>query len=218
MSDKTLNNTLIVFAKFPEPGKVKTRLAKDLGESRAAEIYSSMALDIISRVSRSGLYDTVIFYDPPEKRKEIAIWLGDCKNIKAEHLIPQTGCTLGERIAAAFQTVLSTEDKKAVIIGTDCTEVSAGIIEDSFEALREYDVLIGPSEDGGYYLLGLKSFIPELFQDIEWSTERVLEQTVNRIRQMGISHKLLEPLRDIDNIHDLKSASVDKILETDKPI
>lgn len=218
MPDKVENNTLIVFAKLPEPGKVKTRLAQDLGEQRAAEIYSDIARDIISRVSESSTYETLIYFDPPDKKNEITLWLKECTYIESERLIPQEGGSLGERILSAFESIFSSGAKSAVIIGTDCTDVNANMIEESFQELREYDAVLGPAQDGGYYLLGLNSLIPELFQEIGWSTEYVLEQTISRLNKLGLNYKLRETLRDIDNLNDLNSVSKNYALGKDNTI
>ena len=218
MSERVENNTLIVFAKLPEPGKVKTRLAQDLGNERAAEIYSTIAQDIISRVSKPLLYETVVFYDPPEKRNEAALWLKDCMQTNSEHLIPQEGDSLGERISGAFESRFYSGTKSAVIIGTDCIDVTADMIIESFGELRNYDAVLGPAEDGGYYLLGLNYFIPELFQGIDWSSGLVLEQTISRLNKLGANYTLRETLRDIDNLNDLNSVSNDFGLGKEKAI
>ncbi len=209
MPNKAKNNTLIVFAKLPEPGKVKTRLARDLGDEKAAEIYSDIASDIISRVSKSSKYETFIYYDPPEKKNQIALWLKDCANMDSGHLFPQKGDKLGDRISGAFERVFSSGNKRVVIIGTDCTDVSTNMIEETFLELRDFDAVLGPAQDGGYYLLGLKQFVPELFQDIDWSTELVLEQTISRLDNLGLNYKPLETLRDLDNLNDLNNLSYD---------
>jgi len=218
MPDRVENNTLIVFAKLPEPGKVKTRLAQDLGNERAAEIYSTIARDIISRVSKPLLYETVIFYDPPEKKDEVDLWLKDCAQTDNEHLIPQEGGSLGERISGAFESIFYAGANSTVIIGTDCTDVTANMIGETFGELKEYDAVLGPAEDGGYYLLGLNCFIPGLFKEIEWSTELVLEQTISRLNKLGANYKLRETLRDIDNLKDLNSVSNDFELGKEKSI
>lgn len=207
MSDHSHKDVLIVFAKLPEPGKVKTRLAKDLGDQKAAEIYSVIARDIISRVSSSEKYTTAIFYDPPDKKNEIISWLEDIAPVESHNYFEQEGNILGERISYAFEKVFSGGADRAVIIGTDCSEVSAEMIEDTFEELRGYDTVIGPAQDGGYYLLGLSRYDPLIFQDIEWSTERVFEQTLRRVQEQGLNCKILKTLSDIDNIEDLKRTS-----------
>lgn len=203
MPDYSPKNVLIVLAKLPEPGEVKTRLAKDLGVKKAAELYSLIARDIISRVSASERYTTALFYDPPDKKNEIISWLEDIATIESCNYFKQEGNILGERISSAFEIVFSSGAERAVIIGTDCMEVSAEMIEETFNALKEYDTVIGPAEDGGYYLLGLNRFLPDLFLDIEWSTEHVFQQTLTRVKDGGLTLKLLKTLTDIDNLEDL---------------
>lgn len=213
MSKNIGNNALIVFAKLPEPGKVKTRLARDVGKKRAALIYSLIAKDVIDRVSKSREYNTAIFFDPPEKINEVKDWIGEGIVESGPGgsglFFPQEGGSLGERISRAFGKMFSSGADRAVIIGTDCIELTACTIEQAFGALRDYDAVLGPAEDGGYYLLGLSFLTPELFQQIDWSTKFVLEQTIGRIREKGLNYKLLETLRDIDNLNDLNSISKD---------
>ncbi|MEQ9620104.1 MAG: TIGR04282 family arsenosugar biosynthesis glycosyltransferase [Deltaproteobacteria bacterium] len=199
MHDVSSRNTLIVFAKYPEPGKVKTRLAEDLGAERAAAIYSYMAETVINNVCNTANYWTEIFFDPPEKDKEIRSWLGNTP----DSYLPQQGHTLGEKISNAFRTVFSGVSDRAVIIGTDCVDVSADTVAYAFECLRHHDLVVGPADDGGYYLLGLKSYEPEIFRNIDWSTDQVLKQTIERIKERGLSFFMLETLMDIDTVFDL---------------
>jgi rSAM/selenodomain-associated transferase 1 len=201
MTDSTQKKTLIIFLKYPEAGKVKTRLAKDLGAQRAAKFYSQMAKKIIGNVMDTDIYRTTIFYDPPEKENEIRNWIE-----KKEVLFsPQRGDTLGDKITDAFAQVFSSGSDKAVIIGTDCVDVSSKTIIQAMNALDDIDVVLGPAEDGGYYLLGLNSHVPGIFQEIEWSTDRVLHQTLERLKEKKLSYKLLKTLKDIDTLDDLKS-------------
>jgi rSAM/selenodomain-associated transferase 1 len=201
MTNSTKKNTLIVFLKYPEAGKVKTRLAKDVGDQRAAEIYSQMSKTIIENVLDVSGYRTIIFYNPPEKENEIRDWLGN----KQCPITPQAGETLGDKIVDAFAQVFSSGADKAVIIGTDCIDVSSETITQAINSLEEVDVVLGPAMDGGYYLLGLNNHIPEIFQEIEWSTDRVLNQTLERIKDKKLSFELLKTLKDIDTLDDFNS-------------
>ncbi len=199
MTENKQKNTLIVFVKYPNPGKVKTRLAKKIGNERATYYYSLMAKQIIDQVSQSDNYSTTIFFDPPEKEKKVIRWLGN--GIKK--FMPQSGANLGKKIANSFEQVISSGARRSIIIGTDCVEVTKEIVNRAFELLGRADVILGPTEDGGYYLLGLKCFAPELFENIDWSTERVLNQTLDRINEKNLSYELLEKLKDIDTVNDL---------------
>lgn len=201
MTNSTKKNTLIVFLKYPEAGKVKTRLAKDVGDQRAAEIYSRMSKTIIENVLDASGYRTIIFYNPPEKENEIRDWLGN----KQCPITPQAGETLGDKIVDAFTQVFSSGADKAVIIGTDCIDVSSETITQAINSLEDVDVVLGPAVDGGYYLLGLNNHIPEIFQEIEWSTDRVLNQTLERIKDKKLSFELLKTLKDIDTLDDFNS-------------
>jgi len=199
MSHTEEKTILIVFLKFPEPGKVKTRLAQDVGEERAAEIYSKMATAILEQVTGSTGYRTIIYYDPPEKLEEIKSWLRKYDLLYSA----QSGKTLGNRIINAFREVFDNGAEKTVIIGTDCVDVDSDTIKEAIAVLENNDVVLGPAEDGGYYLLGLNKHRPEIFKDIDWSTERVLKQTIEKILEKNLSYRLLKTLKDIDNANDL---------------
>lgn len=199
MTQKTNKNTLIIFLKYPEAGKVKTRLAKDIGNNEAARIYSLMTLNIIESVVAPECYNTIIFYDPPEKEQEIKNWVGK----KEIQYAPQEGNTLGDRISNAFKVVFSSGIEKAVIIGTDCLDVSSDIINVAIHLLDETEVVLGPAEDGGYYILALNKYRPEIFQDIDWSTKHVLEQTVLKIVENKLTYHKLKTLKDIDTVEDI---------------
>ncbi|HWP93416.1 MAG TPA: TIGR04282 family arsenosugar biosynthesis glycosyltransferase [Thermodesulfobacteriota bacterium] len=205
MSRPKLNHTLLIFVKYPEPGRVKTRLAEDLGHEKAAEIYASMAESVIHNLSESEEYKTIIFFDPPDRKREMENWLG-----KRYRLLAQEGNSLGERMANALEKTFSLGAEKAVIIGTDCLEITEEIISRAFQSLDEMDLVLGPAEDGGYYLLGMKESIPEIFDDITWSTSQVLGQTINKIKTMGLKFSLLKTLRDIDTISDFNNDLLSK--------
>jgi len=199
MTKKTKKNALIIFLKYPQAGKVKTRLAKDVGDYEAARIYSNMALNIIESVVDPKSYNTILFYYPPEKEKEIKDWVGE----KEVQYSPQVGNTLGDRISNAFKEVFSSSADKTVIIGTDCLDITSENIKEALYLLDETEVVLGPAEDGGYYLLGLNKYRPQIFQDIDWSTEHVLEQTVLRIVENSLNYSLLKTLKDIDTVDDI---------------
>ncbi|MEW6145958.1 MAG: TIGR04282 family arsenosugar biosynthesis glycosyltransferase [Thermodesulfobacteriota bacterium] len=200
MPERDRKNILIVFVKYPEPGLVKTRIARDLGAQRAAEMYARMAKSVIENVSASDSYGTVIYFDPPHREKDVRGWLGT-ENASYE---PQSGGELGERMSDAFERVFSKGAEKAVLIGTDVPDISGDTVTAAFSLLEETDVVTGPAADGGYYLLGLKSIEPSLFSDIEWGTSLVLNQTLNRINEKNLSHKTLDTLKDVDTINDVR--------------
>ncbi len=201
-------NILLYFVKYPTPGKVKTRLAKTVGEKEAARLYSELTrknLEVIVSLHANEGFDLVIVYDPPEKIEDIKRWL----SLSCEYL-PQRGAGLGERLTQAFHEVFSAKggsasggqggSRRVMALGSDTLGLTSDIIQQGFEALALNDVVVGPAEDGGYYLIGLSSFQPGLFKEISWSTDIVLQQTYNRISKLGLSHQTLVPLQDLDEI------------------
>lgn len=204
-----MENAVIIFLKYPEPGRVKTRLAKDIGDEKACAIYKSLVENVIKNIftKNPGTYDVHIFFTPADKENEIKNWLKSIIDNERAFYIqysPQEGNTLGERMSNAFQQTLQRKDcKRCIIIGTDCPEIDATMIESVFEILKEKDIVIGPCKDGGYYLLGMSGFVPDLFVDIDWSTDRVFKQTMGKIQKNNLSSSILETLVDIDTQEDL---------------
>lgn len=204
-------DALMIFVKYPEPGKVKTRLAKTLGAKEAARLYRVMAEDVIRRLGTNvhGKYDTIIFFDPPDRASDIKDWLGSGRSYT-----PQSGRDLGEKLANAFRTVFDLGARRAVVIGTDCLSITGEIITGALQHLEKKDVVIGPAEDGGYYLLGLSRNIPELFGSVDWSTDKVFRQTVEKAKRLGLSYTTLERLKDLDEYSDI-SISHQHLLQRD---
>jgi rSAM/selenodomain-associated transferase 1 len=200
-------NILLIFVKYPEPGRVKTRLAKDIGKESAAQIYLGMTETIIRNLSESERYKTAVFFDPPERKREFESWL----QRRVDNLFPQEGESLGERMSNAFTKVFSLGAEKAIVIGTDCVEVSEETISQALYALEAMDLVLGPAEDGGYYLLGLKKPEPDIFHDISWSTELVLDQTLRKAEEKGLKFQLLKTLRDVDTVSDLREDLIRRI-------
>lgn len=186
----------LVFAKAPTPGRVKTRLAAGIGDEAAAQVYSEMASRLV-RCLVSPAYDLLVCYDPPEEAEQVREWLGD-----EVALMPQDEGDLGQRMFGALGTALGLATE-ACVVGTDAPDLSAAILEEAFDRLSEADLVIGPAEDGGYYLLGLKHPWPELFQDIPWSTPRVLDRTLEAARGLGLKVHTLVTLADVDTVEDL---------------
>jgi rSAM/selenodomain-associated transferase 1 len=184
----------MVFVRNPELGRVKTRLAKTIGDQAALEIYeilSKHTAKIISEIDS----DKLIFYS--EKIQDNDIWtVINCKKQI------QTKGDLGQKMLDAFQYGFSLGYKKIIIIGSDLYSLRPKHIESAFEQLENYDVVIGPALDGGYYLLGLNSVIPEIFKQKQWSTSSILKDTLSDLKKFNVN--LLEPLNDIDTYEDLK--------------
>lgn len=188
------NPLIMVFVKNPELGRVKTRLAKSIGDQAALETYkilSKHTSKIISEIDS----DQLIFYS--DKIQDNNVWTAT--NCKKQI---QTKGDLGQKMLAAFQYGFSLGYQKILIIGSDLYSLRPKHIESAFEQLENYDVVIGPALDGGYYLLGLNFIIPKIFKQKQWSTSSVLKETLSDLKEFNVN--LLEPLNDIDTYEDLK--------------
>jgi len=192
-------DVLAVFLRYPEPGRVKSRLAAAVGTEQAALAYRAMAETVLARLAGRGLFETWVFYDPPERGAGIRRWLDP---YAVDSLFPQCGSDLGERMYNAFAAAEAGGARRTVLIGTDCPYVTTRHVELAFEGLLEGDVVMGPALDGGYYLIAMASPRRELFDGIRWGGDTVLVETLERIRKLGLTHSLLEPLRDIDRYED----------------
>ncbi len=208
----------MIFLKYPEPGKVKTRLAKVIGNKEACTVYRRLAEGVMKNIflKNEWLCDVWIFFTPFNKGNEIKDWLkpiiGDNQKAATEY-IPQEGDTLGERMSNAFKRIFQEKYyKRGLVIGTDCPGIDDILIGNAFEVLKEKDVVIGPCKDGGYYLLGMSRSVSllfhrqpilDLFMDIDWSTDKVLKQTMGKVHKNNLSCHTLTILADIDRIEDL---------------
>jgi rSAM/selenodomain-associated transferase 1 len=183
---------LIVFLRFPALGKVKSRIARTTGEEKALSIYHQLTSCTLQLVEGSP-FQTYLFYDGglPDlgSRLPNAIYFSQARG------------DLGERIIDAFQKILSLHST-AIIIGSDCPELSSSHLAEATKQLEKHDIVIGPSNDGGYYLFGCKKIFPFLFEDIKWSSEVVAEQTISKAESLGLSVYELSPLQDIDTESD----------------
>ncbi len=197
--NKKGHNSAIIFAKYPHPGKVKTRLAATLGEKSAVKLYKLFAEKLIKLIRHMPDMRKYIFHPDEEDGKLMRRWGG----IRFFYGL-QKGDDLGIRMKNAFKMVFSHGAKKAVIVGTDVPDITRGIIREAFQSLDTCDLVIGPSLDGGYYLLGMKQPNEELFQDISWSTASVYVETLRKISRQGKSCFILPALIDVDSEADLK--------------
>ncbi|MDP2600371.1 MAG: TIGR04282 family arsenosugar biosynthesis glycosyltransferase [Deltaproteobacteria bacterium] len=183
---------LLMFAKYPEAGRVKSRLAATIGAANAASAYKTM-VEIVVKKTRpcNGEFAQVLYYDPPELREKFQSWL------QMILLEPQSGGDLGERMKQAFTQNLA-ETKQAVLIGTDCIDVDRSLIWKAFQNLDTADLVLGPAKDGGYYLIGCRQVYPEIFTGIDWGTERVFSQTLRVAEKLKLRVSCLPELEDID--------------------
>lgn len=191
---------LILFVKYPEKGKVKSRLARNWTDESAADLYRNFVLDIIATL-KTGYFNFKIYFYPPEKAKEIKNIFGESHQYE-----PQSGTDLGSRMKNAFVREFKAGFKSVVLIGSDCPDLPAEIIEESFNVLENNSgTAIGPSPDGGYYLIGFckDAFCPDIFSDLEWGNSSVLEKTKDILRSNGLLFNLMPQWRDIDQKDDL---------------
>ena len=187
-------NLIIVFVRTPELGKVKTRLAKSIGDVSALTIYK-LLLKHTETVLHDLSFDKVVYYS--EKVDENDFWEARLFEKKR-----QKGADLGKRMQHAFETAFEKGYQKVLIIGSDLFDLKSIHITTAFEALENHDLTIGPSLDGGYYLLGMKELYPAVFKNKKWGTDSILGNTLKDLQQQNV--KLLEALNDIDTFEDLQ--------------
>ncbi|WP_404785997.1 TIGR04282 family arsenosugar biosynthesis glycosyltransferase [Altericista sp. CCNU0014] len=198
-------NCLMIFTRYPEPGQVKTRLIPALGAEGAATLHRRMVEHTLAQAralkSIGGLSVEVWFANG--SIAQMQAWLGEDV---AYQLQPEGD--LGDRMALAFESAFAKGHQATTIIGTDCPDLSTAVLEQSFSALQQEALVLGPAIDGGYYLIGLARPVPELFTDIAWSTANVLQATVEKAARLGLTPHYLAQLSDIDLPEDLERDSV----------
>lgn len=198
------HQALIIFVKNPVLGRVKTRLAEQIGPDAALAVYEKLL-----RITHDATVDLPVrkflFYSD-------FIDLADGWEPHRYHKLLQQGADLGERMRAAFELVLSDPaTERALIIGSDCPELSSDLITKAFVALETHEFVVGPAKDGGYYLLGMRQVPVELFRNKRWSTATVLTETMEDIRRLGYHAYLLPERRDVDEVADLPADFLDQI-------
>lgn len=198
---KEAGAALVVMAKAPIEGQVKTRLCPPLEPDEAASLHGSLVMDMLECCRSVKGCDRILagwpngahpFFKAMEARYKVKVW-------------DQEGEDLGRRMAAVFQAGLGTTYHTMLLVGTDIPGMSAPLLAEGLKALAHHDVVLGPAQDGGYYLIGLRKPVPELFQDIPWSTDRVFSLTEDKARRLGLSVKVLARLRDLDTLDDLEA-------------
>lgn len=192
---------LIVFAKKPEPGKVKTRLQPQVGSHEALLLYQAFVVDTLARLS--SLKGIKIFLGCFPNSSDP--WFTGLSKRFGLHLFNQEGNDLGERMASAFVSLEVMGIRQKVIVGTDAPHLPLGYVENAFTLLESDPVVIGPSRDGGYYLLGIRGSVPDIFSGVAWSTPSVFNQTIERLKKGGVNHSLLPEWFDVDSYDDLLS-------------
>ncbi|RWX46908.1 hypothetical protein H206_00219 [Candidatus Electrothrix aarhusensis] len=206
----TRQSVIVLFTRYPQAGKVKTRLINHLGPQGAADLHSRMTKQVINQVQpalMTGSIQLQVYYCGGSQQ-EIKTWLG--KNSKDIQLARQQGNGLGERMQDAFEQTWQQGAEKVLLIGSDCPGINSAIITSGLEYLQQHDLVLGPATDGGYYLIGLparlkkeKRNYADLFQNIDWGTDQVLAQTLTQAHKNNLSVALLPQLHDIDRPEDL---------------
>lgn len=189
---------LLVFARKPEPGRVKTRLIPVLGIESATALYRRMLHDTLATCARVDAHRRELWLDRADADVDLRARLSRYR--MSLHL--QSGPDLGLRMHAAFLATLQTADS-AVLIGTDCPEYDPPYLDTAFRALEQQDAVLGPAADGGYVLIGLRTAEPSLFRDIPWGTDAVLAATRRRLQRLRWRWSELSVLHDVDEPEDL---------------
>ncbi|MBL9171592.1 MAG: TIGR04282 family arsenosugar biosynthesis glycosyltransferase [Verrucomicrobiales bacterium] len=187
---------LIIFCKAPRPGFVKTRLAASVGSETACRHYRYLADTVFRQLQ--AMEHVELRFTPDDAAGEVAAW----KKRPSWRTTPQGPGSLGDRLNAAFDDCFQMGAERVVVIGTDTPELSESDVREAFLALRQEDVVVGPSEDGGYWLIGLTDPHPELFDNQDWGTDRVCQETLVRAQVRGLQTRLLRLLPDIDTEED----------------
>ncbi len=187
---------LLIFLKYPTPGKVKTRLAQALGARAACEAYRMCVETTLDRL-HTFHRETRLWIDPPSAIAQTRRWLG-----RRWAYRPQQGRDLGHRLRHAVAGAFAEGAQRVVVIGTDSPWLDRGTIHQAFTALRGHDLVLGPSRDGGYYLIGVATLAPAIFSGIGWSTPRVLSQTLSKAKRLGLSVHRLPVGYDVDHVDD----------------
>jgi rSAM/selenodomain-associated transferase 1 len=199
-------NAVIVFVKNPELGKVKTRLASTIGAEYALKVYSALLRHTQQILISVPAHIRVYFSERLEQNQG---WRSnECS------LVVQRGNHLGERLNNAFLETFQLGYEKVVVIGSDCLEITSDHLTSSFEVLSNNDMVIGPTYDGGYYLLGMKQVYPQLFANKSWSTPDVYTQTLQDFEHIPASWQALETLNDIDTYEDVIRSPLKMLLNT----
>lgn len=195
-----ISEQLIIFTRYPEPGKAKTRLIPVLGKEGAANLHRLMAQRTIatSLVLQNSRELSVAIHYTDSSQQLMQEWLGTDVIYHQ-----QSDGDLGARMSAALQKSWDLGIDKVVIIGTDCPKLKSEIIAKAFDELSEKDLVLGPAKDGGYYLIGLRRIIPELFDGIKWGTDEVFAETLAIAQKLSLSIAVLPVLADIDRPEDL---------------
>ena len=188
-------NALIIIAKYPEKGKVKTRLS-GLSDDDRVRIYENLLRNTVDKLCSITGSDTFIAFAPDSAFEYFS-------QFKVNLITLRKG-DLGDRMYAAFEEVFNQGYKKASLVGADIPDLSASIIMQSFEILKNNDLVFGPAKDGGYYLVGMSKLIKEVFEQVPWSSSETLEKSLDQAGKYGYRSGFVDTLSDVDRPEDIK--------------
>ena len=203
---------LAIFAKYWEAGAVKTRLAKVIGPQLACDVYVVFLQYLVDKFSEFGDERTIVF-TPNDRRKHFQQAFSECWNLE-----PQVEGDLGVRMKHFFELFNVGTKRKNILIGSDTPDLPEDIMRQAEAELNDVPIVIGPSGDGGYYLIGIKGDVPDVFSGMPWSTEELLELTLERLIDLGVPYRLLPELKDVDEFEDLQRLVTNLRTSGDHPI
>ncbi len=194
-------NALIFFVRNPVPGKVKTRLARGVGELDACALYTCFIQDMLDMMEALPM-EVLVFSWPPLESEQVQGWLGPDYSLH-----PQQGRDLGKNMQKAFEQVFALGYSRALLVGSDIPDLPANFLVEAMKALDTHDCVLGPSQDGGYYLVGFdrEGFCPEIFSGPQWGTSSALDHTLEVLKSRQVSHQKLATWRDVDDLDDLQA-------------
>jgi len=195
---------IVLFSKAPVSGRVKTRLVPPLSDDDAASLQHAFIFDTLSILFDAGNYQVFIACHPSREDPFFA-GIASRYNVK---LVDQGGGSLGDRMKRVLLQLKSKGYSSVVIVGSDSPTLPSGFISDAFEGLKKNDLVIGPSIDGGYYLIGVRGDVPDIFEGISWGSSTVFEETAKKVRAQAIRTHLLPFWYDIDTIDELRFVAI----------
>lgn len=188
-------NAIVVFAKYPEPGRVKKKIGQVVGMETSAELCKAVIQDIVDKISDKD-YDLYLSFIGRENKENYRCMF------PSAILYVQRGTNIGENVKYTFQDLLDDHDKVLIVSG-DAPQVNHDLIQRAVNALDLYDVVLGPVEDGGFYLLGMKQF-HDVFENMPFGTEQLLEETEAKLKEKKLTFVLMDTLADVDTVDELK--------------
>lgn len=191
---------VILLLKYPEKGEVKSRLGRQLGEELVVGLYRNFILDMLSTLEGSGVRYSLSFY-PPRSLVALREWLGPSR-----YYFPQRGSDHPERLMNTFLDAFSRGEERVVVLASDVPDITKEVIIEGIRSLERNDAVVGPSPDGGYYLIGFRrdAFLPEAFRGVAWSTSQALSDTLSRMRDLTVHHLPFWPDIDMEgDLHEL---------------